>query len=111
MNVIARDLWPSLVGALLAAIGLYAGYIRKLIVDVAVLSKTVEDQQKLIDSMTKRLDSHSKKQDEIFDALTDMKVEMLKQIGTMSTNIGALSSDVKNLNNMLAINDVKNKNV
>ena len=109
MNVIVSELWPSLVGAIIAAVALYTGYIRKLIVDVAVLTKTVDDQQKLIDNMTKRLDNHSKKQDEIFDALTDMKVEMLKQIGTMSTNIGTLASDVKNLSNMIAYNDVKHK--
>lgn len=109
MGAITSELWPSFVGALLAAVGLYAGYIRKLIVDVAVLQKTVDDQQKVIDNMTKRLDNHSKKQDEIFDALTEMKVEMLKEIGTMATNIGTLASDVKNMNTLLAITDRNQK--
>jgi len=103
MTTIASELWPSFIGALLTAVGLYAGYIRKLIVDVAVLQKTVDDQQKVIDNQTKRLDSHSQKQDEVFDALNDMKVEMLKEMGSMATTIGSLASDVKNLNNLLAI--------
>lgn len=105
MNSITSELWPSFVGALLAAVGLYAGYIRKLIVDVAVLQKTADDQQKIIDNMTKRLDSHSKKQDEIYDTLNDMKVELVKQIGQMNASIGALASDVKNMNNLLTITD------
>ena len=105
MEKILSDIWPSLIGAFITAIGLYAGYIRKLIVDVAVLQKTVENQQNIIDNMTKRLDSHSKKQDEIYDTLNDMKVELVKQIGQMSASIGALASDVKNMNNLLAVTD------
>lgn len=103
MEKILEDIWPSLLGALITAVGLYAGYIRKLIVDVAVLQKTVENQQKIIDNMTKRLDAHSKKQDEIYDTLNGMKVELVKQIGQMNASIGALASDVKNMNNLLAV--------
>jgi peptidoglycan hydrolase CwlO-like protein len=101
MEKILAEIWPPIFGALIAAIGLYAGYIRNLIVDVAVLKKTVEDQQNTISNMTKRLDAHSKKQDEMYDTLTDMKVELLKEIAHMNTNIGALAADVKNLNQML----------
>jgi peptidoglycan hydrolase CwlO-like protein len=109
METIVTDIWQSLLGAFITAIGLYAGYIRKLIVDVAVLHKTVENQQKIIDNMTKRLDAHSKKQDEIFDTLNDMKVELVKQMGQMGASIGSLASDVKNLNNLLAITDSVNR--
>ena len=104
MEKILADIWPSIFGALLTAIGLYAGYIRKLIVDVAVLQKEAENQQNIINNMTKRLDAHSKKQDEILDTLTEMRVELVKQIGQTNASIGTLSSDVKNLNNMLTTN-------
>lgn len=107
MERILADIWPSLLGALITAIGLYAGYIRKLIVDVAVLQKTVENQQKIIDNMTKRLDAHSKKQDEIYDTLNDMKVELVKSIGQMSASIGSLTSDVKNMSSLLTLADIK----
>ena len=103
MDTLFAEIWPSLAGAFLTAVGLYAGYIRKLVVDVAVLQKTVENQQKIIENMTKRLDAHSKKQDEIYITLNDMKVELVKQIGQMNTSIGALASDVKNLNNLLTL--------
>lgn len=109
MDKIYTDIWPSFLGAVLTAVGLYAGYIRKLVVDVAVLQKTVENQQKIIDNMTKRLDAHSKKQDEIYDTLSDMKVELVKQIGQMSASIGALASDVKNLNNHFAMSNNTNR--
>lgn len=107
MERIFADIWPSLLGALITAIGLYAGYIRNLIVDVAVLQKTVENQQKIIDNMTKRLDAHSKKQDEIYDTLNDMKVELVKSIGQMSASIGSLTSDVKNMSSLLTLADIK----
>jgi len=103
MEKILSDIWPSLLGALVTAIGLYAGYIRKLVVDVAVLQKTVESQQNIIDNLARRLDSHSKKQDEIYDTLNNMKVELVKQIGQMSASISALTSDVKNMSSLLAV--------
>lgn len=105
METIIAALWPHLLTAILPAIGLYVGYIHKLKVDVAVMQKTIEDQQKNIDNMTARLDKHSRKQDEIFDTLTEIKVEIAKQMGTIGANIGSLASDVKNLNSLLMVSD------
>ena len=106
MNALLADIWPIILTALVGVIIAYARYVNALKTRVAVLEKTVEDLMKTIESMQKRLDSHSKKQDEIYDTLTDMKVELVKQMGTMGANIGSLASDVKNLNNLLAITDV-----
>lgn len=109
MEQIMSQIWPPLLGALLTAIGLYAGYIRKLIVDVAVLQKEVENQQTIINNMTKRLDAHSKKQDEILNALTRMEVELVKQIGQANSGINVLTSDIKNLKSLLSITEeIKN---
>lgn len=108
MGTIIEVIWPNLLAALLTVIGLYVGYIHKLKVDVAVLQKTVEDQQKIIDNMIKRLDSHSKKQDEIYETLTTMKVEIVKQMGAMTANISSLASDLKGLNNLLTMSQYNN---
>ena len=118
MEILLKDIWPALLGALLTAVGLYAGYIRKLQVEVAELKKDVTNQQKVIDNMSKRLDSHSKKQDEIYKTLTDFRLEMLKQMGTMTTDmskqmnelsqcVSALSVHVENLNKLISISDAE----
>ncbi len=110
MEQILSQIWPPLLGALLTAIGLYAGYIRKLIVDVAVLNKEVENQQNTIDNMAKRLDAHSKKQDEVLSALNQMKIELVEKIGQMNIGIATLTSDINNLKSTLSVSDVPKTN-
>ena len=105
MEKILALIWPPLFGALLASIALYAGYIRKLVVDVAVLKKEVENQQNTINNMTKRLDAHSKKQDEILDTLHGMKIELVENIGKVNTGIVTLTSDFNNLKSLLSFAD------
>ena len=106
MNTVVTDIWPYLLTALLGVVGAYARYVHNLKERVAVLEQTIEDQQKTLDNMQKRMDSHSKKQDDILDRITNMEKEVLKQMGTMATNIASLASDLKGLNNLLAISDV-----
>jgi len=105
MEQILSQIWPPLLGALLTAIGLYAGYIRKLVVDVAVLEKEVENQQNVINNMTKRLDAHSKKQDEVLSTLNQMKIELVEKIGQMNIGIATLTSDFNNLKSALSVSD------
>jgi hypothetical protein len=93
------DLWPVL-SIVVPIVVLYFGYIQQLRIRVAVLEKTVENQQLIIDNQQKRMDSHSKKQDDILDLVTDLKVEMVKQISQMTAELGTISADVKNINRM-----------
>ena len=106
MNNLMNDIWPFLLTSVLTAVAGYIGYIHTLKTRVAVLEKTIEDLMKTIDSMQMRLDSHSKKQDDILEGLNAMKLEVLKQIGEMNTKMGSLSSDVKNLQNLITISDI-----
>lgn len=135
MNAVAVDIWPSIITTVLGLFVMYVKYIHQLRsdvaelkgfceiyrknadeasdiadalkLDVAVLQKTVEEQQKTLDNMAKRMDSHSKKQDAILDTVTELKVELVRSIGNMSTELGALASDMKNLNSALKIDDMK----
>ena len=117
MNQVMIDIWPFLVTAILAAIGwqFRESYILKT--KVAVMEKTIEalqnmmqnttdNIQKSIDNLQHRQDSHSKKQDAVMDLLTDFKMEMLKEVGTMSSTVTGLAADVKNLSNLISITDV-----
>ena len=112
MNTLLADIWPILLTALVGVIIAYARYVNSLKTRVAVLEKTVEDLLKTIDAMQKRLDSHSKKQDEIYDTLnvvkgsmSDMKVEIVREMGQITANISSLASDLKGLSNMIAVSD------
>jgi hypothetical protein len=98
------DLWPVL-SIVVPIVVLYFGYIQQLRIRVAVLEETVKNQQIVIDNQQKRMDSHSKKQDDILDLVTDLKVEMVKQISQMTSELGTISADVKNINRMFAVDD------
>ena len=112
-STIIANIQPILFTALVGVIIAYARYVNSLKTRVAVLEKTIEDLLKTIEAMQKRLDSHSRKQDEIYDTLnvvkgsmSDMKVEIVKEMGSMTAIISSLASDLKGLNNLLAISDV-----
>lgn len=98
------DLWPVL-SIVVPIVVLYFGYIQQLRIRVAVLEETVKNQQIVIDNQQKRMDSHSKKQDDILDLVTDLKLEMVKQISQMTSELGTISADVKNINRMFAVDD------
>ena len=111
------DIWPFLVTAILAAIGWQFRESYLLKTKVAVMEKsidgikdsmnsTTDNIQKSIEHLQNRQDSHSKKQDAVMELLTDFKMEMLKEVGTMSSNVSGLAADVKNLSNLISITDV-----
>ena len=117
MDQIFTDIWKILLSAALAAIGwlLREGYSLKS--RVLVLEKALTDLQddvkqdkedveksirhlqenvaKDIEKIHTRQDSHSKKQDEIVKLLTDFKLEMVKYIGELSSDVKALNSTIE----------------
>ena len=109
MEKVIIDLLPYLISGLFAAIGwqFREGYLLKT--KVAVLETDLENLQeamnkdidalnKNIETIQKRQDSHSKKQDELVNLITDFKLEVVKQISEMSSNL-------KNLNKSLMYDD------
>ena len=112
MNTFISDIQPILLTALVGVIIAYARYVNSLKTRVAVLEKTIEDLLKTIESMQKRLDSHSRKQDEIYDTLnvvkgsmSDMKVEIVKEMGSMTASMSSMASDIQGLSRLLSFCD------
>lgn len=103
MEPIVTSIQTILFTALVGVIVAYARYVNSLKTRVAVLEKTIEDLLKTVEAMQKRLDSHSKKQDEIYDTLTGMKVDMVKEMGQISASVSSLAADIKGLSNLLAV--------
>ena len=83
----------------------YVSFIHKLRIEVAVLKTTVEDLLKTVDAMQKRQDSHSKKQDEIVKLITDLKVDFVKELGSVSTEMASMASNIDSLTNLIKITD------
>ena len=106
MDKLIIEAMPILMTAFVAAIGWQWRESQKQKMKVAVLEKALEDLLKTIESMQKRQDGHSKKQDDILEKMNSMEHELLRRLGDMGSNISSLASDVKNLNNLLAITDV-----
>lgn len=109
MNQVVTDIWPYLMPCLLGFIVWQWKENHGVKIRVAVLEKTIDDVQtnvkkdieniqKTIENMQKRQDSHSKKQDEILKLMTDMKLEIVREVSTIST-------EVKAINRVLSIND------
>lgn len=102
MNALLNDIWLPVFSALLTSFGLYIGYIHQLRMKVAVMEKT-------IDNIQRRMDNHSKKQDDILEAITQLKVEIVGRFADYEKNINAIvteqaviSTEVKNITKTLS---------
>lgn len=85
MGTLATELWPHIVTAIIAVIGMYFGAVRSMMVRVAVLEQKVE-------SLQKRVDSHSKKTDDILNTLGELKNEVSKQLGQIAVDIAKINT-------------------
>lgn len=124
MEKVIIDLWPFLMTAMIAAIGWIWKKVINMSERIVVMETNMntcktnmdEDLQalkekitterdqihKMIDKIQQRQDSHSKKQDEILTLIGDFKLEVVKQMSEMA-------SDLKALNSTLAVYDDKAK--
>jgi hypothetical protein len=98
MNNLMNDIWPYLLPALIAGIAGLIGWVHNLRTRVAILEKTVESQQK-------RIDSHSIKQDGFLEKINSLEKKMIEQMGGVRTDIQGLLSEVKGLSNLILISD------
>ena len=98
MNSLMTDIWPYLLPALIAGIAGLIGWVHNLRTRVAILERTVENQQK-------RIDSHSAKQDGLLDKMNSMEKKFIETVGDVRSDIQGLSSDVKGLSQLILISD------
>jgi len=126
MNQVATDLYPILLPTILSAISIYIGFINKMRSQIAVLETKVSDLEseckKATATMTEmtqtigileekvkrqeqRQDSHSKKNDDVIQLLTDFKLEMTEKIGHVTESVIKIQGDVEVINNTIAVFD------
>ena len=116
----------QIIGAVVSIAITYVGFINKLRSQVSVLEEKVSqfdkqcsDVQKKFEEVNhhyavieekvkhieQRQDSHSKKNDEVINLITELKIEMVKKIGDVSVQMGKISSDVENITSTIAVFD------
>ena len=116
MNTLTITLVSVLLTSFLGVIIGYARYVHNLKERVSVLESKIDDLKQELDSlkeniykdisrMQDRLDSHSKKQDDILDRIGAMEKEVLKEMGVMGASISSLASDLKGLNKLISVSD------
>ena len=99
------DLWPYLMPVFLGGIVTCIGYIYSLKTKVAVLEETLKNLTTTVGEMRVRVDSHSKKNDDVVNLITSFKIEVIQKIGAMATDISKVSSDVENINRSFLVFD------
>jgi len=120
----------EIIAALIAAVGLYVGFINNLRTEVRLLKekiKTLEEKCKAVtDEVNKqehlntileekvkkiesRQESHSKKYDELLELINDIKLEMVKQFSRLTSEINGFNSMVEASDNGVRINKNQKK--
>ena len=85
MGTLASDLWPFVVTALISVFGTYFGAVHSLRTRVAVLEEKVMCLQE-------RVESHSKKTDDILKTINGFKDEISKQLGQIAVDIAKINT-------------------
>ena len=85
MGTLATDLWPYVVTTLISVFGTYFGSVHSLKTRVAVLEEKVKRLQD-------RVDSHSKRTDDILNTLGELKNEVSKQLGQIAVDIAKINT-------------------
>ena len=99
------DLWPFLMPVFLGGIVTCIGYIYSLKTKVAVLDETLKNLITTVNGMQERINSHSKKNDDVVNLITSFKIEVIQKIGAIATDMSKLSSDVENINRSFLVFD------
>lgn len=126
MNQVAADIWPVLLGSMLSVVVIYVGFINRMRIAIGILEEKVGKLEKNCDEVSDKLDelynqltvqeekikhveqrqdAHSKKNDDVIKLITDFKIEMMKELSSVSKNMVKLSSDIDNFNRLVSIND------
>ena len=106
MNQVMIDIWPYLMIPIAGAIGWLFREVFTLKSKGDVQETEIKGLKSDIDDMKNRLNSHSKKQDEIVQLITDLKVGFMKELGEVSVNMASMASNIDNLTNLIKVTDL-----
>lgn len=89
MNQVVVDLWPVLGGSLLTGIisvlGMYFGWVHKLRTEMAVVEVELGE-------LKRRVEGHSKKQDQILSAINNIQTDMNEKLNKIAIDIARINT-------------------
>ena len=85
MNQLVVDIWPMVVTAALAAIGTYIGFIHRLRIKVSVMEVEVAE-------LKRRVEGHSKRQDDILNAINGINTNVTEKLNTIVVDVAKIKT-------------------
>lgn len=85
MNQLVVDIWPMVVTAAIAAIGTYIGFIHRLRIKVSVMEVEVAE-------LKRRVEGHSKRQDDILNAINGINTNVTEKLNTIVVDIAKIKT-------------------
>ncbi len=85
MSQLVVDIWPMVVTAALAAIGTYIGFIHRLRIKVSVMEVEVAE-------LKRRVEGHSKRQDDILNAINGINTNVTDKLNTIVVDIAKIKT-------------------
>lgn len=89
MNQVVVDLWPVLGGSILTGIisvlGMYFGWVHKLRTEMAVVKVELGE-------LKRRVEGHSKKQDQILSAINNIQTDMNEKLNKIAIDIARINT-------------------
>lgn len=89
MNQVVVDLWPVITGSILTGIlsvlGMYFGWVHRLRTEMAVVEVELGE-------LKRRVENHSKKQDEILSAVNSIQSELNEKLNKISIEIAKIGT-------------------
>lgn len=89
MNQLVVDLWPvitgSIVTGILSVVGMYFGWVHRLRTDMAVVEVELTE-------LKRRVEGHSKKQDNILSAVNTIQKDMNEKLNKISIDLAKIST-------------------
>ena len=85
MNQLVVDIWPMVVTAAIAALGTYIGFIHRLRIKVSVMEVEVAE-------LKRRVEGHSKRQDDILNAINGINTNVTEKLNTIVVDIAKIKT-------------------
>lgn len=89
MNQVVVDLWPVLGGSVLTGIlsvlGMYFGWVHKLRTEMEVVKVELGE-------LKRRVEGHSKKQDQILSAINNIQTDMNDKLNKIAIDIARINT-------------------
>ena len=89
MNQVVIDLWPVITGSILTGIlsvvGMYFGWVHRLRTDMAVVEVELNE-------LKRRVEGHSKKQDQILTAINNIQSDMNEKLNKIAIDIAKINT-------------------